>query len=326
MEVISTMHAIMPDPQPPADTPRGLHQICEDARRGACGACCAQPGDECVFTTAPVSVPVTNGTALRPVRGYHVARFAWAEASGLISSADFAAVVETIAADPFTTMTVIYDDQPEATMTGAQHDPGPSVLGPFETSGDAMLAVRPADGSFNGREELFGLLKATLHTAGVRLGGWDWTVLRWLAAEDVQTVAAIAGWVGRARALTGADLDGLEPYCAECGAWIGMFYGLVGWQHFRGDLVPGGQRQLFDAGHEAAPAWCQPPGRTIAPADAVTIRQALAEAERTRRDRAASWCDACQGHPAGACDQHVDDLDVADAYRALAAELAEDER
>jgi hypothetical protein len=46
---------------PPAARP--LHEICEAARQGDCGPFCgALPGDECVFTTAPASVPVTLGT------------------------------------------------------------------------------------------------------------------------------------------------------------------------------------------------------------------------------------------------------------------------
>jgi len=53
----------------------------------------------------------------------------------------------------------------------------------------------------------------------------------------------------------GEPYDDDEPYCAECGALIGMFIGLTGWHHFRGDPAPGGQRELYDAGHEAAVAW-----------------------------------------------------------------------
>jgi hypothetical protein len=55
-----------------------------------------------------VSVPVTKGTPVRPVRGYHVARFARAERRGLISAADFAAVLNI--AIVFTSATVIYDE------------------------------------------------------------------------------------------------------------------------------------------------------------------------------------------------------------------------
>jgi len=44
------------------------------ARALDCPVCCALAGDECVFTTAPVSVPVVPGTSVRPVRGYHAAR------------------------------------------------------------------------------------------------------------------------------------------------------------------------------------------------------------------------------------------------------------
>jgi hypothetical protein len=105
------------------------------------------------------------------------------------------------------------------------------------------------------------------------------------------------------------DLDGLEPYCAECGAWCGMFLGLVGWRHFRGEGTAASPVELFDAGHDAVVAWCQPPGRSVSPADAVTLRQALADAEAYRRDRAA------------ACEDHVDDLDQAEAYAGLGRQL-----
>lgn len=301
------MSTIMPDQQPPAEPSRGLHQICEDARRGQCGYCCAMPDEPCAFSgTGP--------------DGYHVARFAWAEASGLISATDFDAALETAASNPFTNATVIYDEE-RCTMTGAEDETN-RALGPFETSGDALLAMRPEDGSYIGGETLFDLLKDTLHAAAVSLGGWDWCVLRWLAGLDVQTVAAIAGWVNRAGGLTEADLDGIEAYCAECGHWIGMFFGLDGWQHFRGDPAPGGKRELYDAGHEASPAWREPPGRAISPADAVTIRQALVDAELARRDRAAAWCADCESRPEGACESHVDDLDQADAYAELGRQLA----
>ena len=87
---------------------RSLHDICEAARRGHCGPFCgALPGDECVFTSAPVSVPVTQDTPVRPVRGYHMARFARAESRGLISAAEFAAVTGT--AGSFTSARVIFD-------------------------------------------------------------------------------------------------------------------------------------------------------------------------------------------------------------------------
>jgi hypothetical protein len=79
---------------PPAA--RSLHDICQAARRGTCGPFCgALPGDECVFTSAPASVPVTGDTPTRPARGYHMARFARAQSRGLISAAEFAAVTQT---------------------------------------------------------------------------------------------------------------------------------------------------------------------------------------------------------------------------------------
>ena len=91
---------------PPAA--RSLHEICEAARRSTRGPFCgALPGDECVFTTAPASVPVTRDTPMQPVRGYHMSRLAWAQSHGLISAAELAAV--TGAAGSVTPPTVIYD-------------------------------------------------------------------------------------------------------------------------------------------------------------------------------------------------------------------------
>jgi GGDEF-like domain len=70
-------------------------------------------------------------------------------------------------------------------------------LGPFEISGDALLAVRPGDGSFVSRESRSDLLTQRLRAAGVDLGGRDQVVLGWLAGQDVQAVAAVAGSVAR---------------------------------------------------------------------------------------------------------------------------------
>jgi hypothetical protein len=61
---------------------------------------------------------------------------------------------------------------------------------------------------------------------------------------------------------------------------------------------------------------------TLARPHAVLIMQALEDAEGCRRLRADAWCAACQDAPQGACDDHVNDLTLADAYRGLAAELA----
>jgi hypothetical protein len=61
---------------------------------------------------------------------------------------------------------------------------------------------------------------------------------------------------------------------------------------------------------------------TFTAAQAAVIRQALADAEVYRRKRASDWCDDCATSPAQACSDHLDDLDQADAFRAVAAELA----
>ena len=118
-----------------------LHQICVDTSRATCGECWAPPGDECVYTTSPAPVPVTKGTPVRPVRGYHVARFARAVRRGLISAADFAVVLDI--AIVFTPATVIYDEPcrpPEMPACGGV-GPGPGhlagrhLIGPEDQAG-----------------------------------------------------------------------------------------------------------------------------------------------------------------------------------------------
>jgi hypothetical protein len=121
------------------------------------------------------------------------------------------------------------------------------------------------------------------------------------------------------------EFEGLEPYCAGCGAWIGIFYGHGdGWHHFRGNGTVASPVVLFDAGHEPEVAWCPPPGRSISPADAAVLGQALADAEVYRRGRAGDWCADCAGSPAEACDDHLDDLDQADAYAELGRQLQQE--
>jgi hypothetical protein len=167
------MTHIMPDAPPTTGTPRSLHAICEDARRGQCGYCSAMPGEPCVFSgTGP--------------DGYHLARFAWAEATGLITATDFAAALETLAGRPFGNATVFYDNQ-------------------LDQAGPVLVNLK-------------------------------------LVTFTVQQAAVIA--------------------------------------------------------------------------------KALADAEVYRREGAEAYCYDCADNPAGACEDHLDNLDQADAYRHLAAELA----
>jgi hypothetical protein len=75
--------------------PRSLHVICELTRLAACGYCWAD---------TPTQPCVSSGTG---PDGLHIARFAAARRRGLITEADFAAVIE--AAGVFTKATIVYD-------------------------------------------------------------------------------------------------------------------------------------------------------------------------------------------------------------------------
>jgi hypothetical protein len=75
---------------------RTLHGICEIIRLCPCGYCPALPHQPCVTTAGGAD-------------SYHLARFAAARRTGLLSQADMAAVLEA-AGPAFTPATLIGDD------------------------------------------------------------------------------------------------------------------------------------------------------------------------------------------------------------------------
>ena len=56
--------------------------------------------------------------------------------------------------------------------------------------------------------------------------------------------------------------------------------------------------------------------------DGQLIMLGLADAAAFRQHRANEWCDKCMTAPEGACDDHVRDMGLADAYGELASRLA----
>ncbi|MHB1431499.1 MAG: hypothetical protein ACYCVZ_05215 [Streptosporangiaceae bacterium] len=68
-------------------------------------------------------------------------------------------------------------------------------------------------------------------------------------------------------------------------------------------------------------AAARPPALGLTPRDRRTILAALAEAADAREAAASACCEDCASAPAGACDRHADDIDQADAYRALARRI-----
>lgn len=58
-------------------------------------------------------------------------------------------------------------------------------------------------------------------------------------------------------------------------------------------------------------------------ADVITIMQALSDAEGWRRGRVDHWCARCENAPQARCEEHLADMDRANAYGVLAAALAD---
>ena len=57
--------------------------------------------------------------------------------------------------------------------------------------------------------------------------------------------------------------------------------------------------------------------------DGQLIMRALADAAVFRQQRANQWCDKYLPAPEGACDEHLDDMDLVGAYGNLSARLAD---
>ncbi len=112
-------------------------------------------------------------------------------------------------------------------------------------------------------------------------------------AAPLSTPPRMGEWALRLASALGTVLDGhaddaddldddTEPYCTACREWAGMFLGLEGWRHFRGDPAPGGVRALYDADHEPVIGWIVPPGRGLSPAGLDMLRETLGD-EAVRR-------------------------------------------
>ena len=59
----------------------------------------------------------------------------------------------------------------------------------------------------------------------------------------------------------------------------------------------------------------------VTPRDRRLLLAALADAATYRSERATEYCDVCESAAAGACDEHADDVDQAEQFRALARRI-----
>jgi hypothetical protein len=155
--------------------------------------------------------------------------------------------------------------------------------------GAAELARQAAPGPFETRDQVRAL--------GAVRAAYD--------AAHVSTRRGVLGEHGRRM---------VEDACTAAGVGLGGYDGrviswLAGWEPEICAVV---------AGLVARAAACQ--GVTGSP-DLATVLGALEHAEQLMRERADAWCEECATSAAEACRVHLDQLDQADAYRALAERL-----
>jgi hypothetical protein len=257
----------------------------EAARRVDCGQCAALAGGECVYTTAPVSVPVTAGTPMRPVRGYHAGRLGLAASPvpGLPPAA------------------IVWDNGDEPRLPDGADD----IAGEIDAAAAVLLS---------------GKITALREYVGRALGDerHDRQEALERVAGDLARVSVIL-----AAAVDGDDEeDDAEPYCLTCGEWVHMFHGVKGWRHFRGEGTVASPVVLYDAGHEPAVAWTVPAGQSLSPADIGLVRQALAHASAWRSWRAeGAGCKDCARLNPDRCPGHARDEQAAAGYDGLLRRL-----
>jgi hypothetical protein len=268
-----------------SDSP-AFRSAVEAARRVDCGQCAALAGDECVCTTAPASVPVTAGTPVRPVRGYHAGRLALAASPvpGLPPAA------------------IVWGNGEEPRLPDGADD----IAGDIDAAAAVLLSSK-----------ITGLREYVGRALGDERHGRQEALER--VARELVRVSVIL-----AAAVEGDDEeDDAEPYCLTCGEWVHMFHGVEGWRHFRGEGTAASPVVLYDAGHEPAVAWTIPAGWSLSPADIGLIRQALADAAARRAWRAeGAGCEDCPQLDPDHCPDHARDEQGTAGYDELLRRLA----
>ena len=115
-----------------------------------------------------------------------------------------------------------------------------------------------------------------------------------------------------ARALADAGVE-LGAYDTRIAAW------LSGWEDSVCAVVAGWIARAARERKERPSAPGSP--LMLTPRDRRSVLAAIAEAAEAREARASAWCDQCREAAAGMCDEHADDIDQAEAYRALARRI-----
>ena len=124
----------------------------------------------------------------------------------------------------------------------------------------------------------------------------------------------------------GGDLDGLEPYCAGCGAWVGIFLGHGDGWHLSAARArwPARSSCTTLATRPRSPGARRPAGASPLPALPSSARPSPT-LRRTAVSGPRGGAPTARATPAGACETHVDDLDQADAYAELGRQLRQEE-
>ncbi len=147
--------------------------------------------------------------------------------------------------------------------------------------------------------------------AGVVPGAYDDRILRWVAGFEPQACAVVAGLITRAHQ---AAVGSVREHLASLADHI---------DRRLQDAQPGPAIIAGDAAaHLRILGRGAKPAVTLDAAQLGIVLDGLADATTYRRRQAGEACADCDADPdEGVCPDHLDDLDLADAYVVVASDL-----
>jgi len=157
------------------------------------------------------------------------------------------------------------------------------------------------------------MLCEALAATGVQLGAYDHRIVSWLAGFEPETCAVVCGLTTRAhRAAVGSVREHLASLADDID------------RHLENEHADRQTIAEDTAAHLRMLARGTKPAVTLDPVQVDRVLDALADAASYRKRQAGEACADCDAAPESVCGDHMDDLDLADAYDMVARDLRQE--
>ncbi len=196
------------------------------------------------------------------------------------------------------------------------------ISGPYETEREVTqtpqvqavyAAFDAAPGAGRMRPHNLAMLEDACAAADVAIGAYDSRILGWLSGWEPETCAVVVGLIARAHQ---AAVGSVREHLASLADHIDR---RVADEHAdRQEIAEDAATHLRMLARGARPAV------TLDPVQLDRVLDALADAATYRKRQAGEACADCDAAPDSVCGDHMDDLDLADAYDTMAADLRQE--